>query len=570
MLLDAATYLPTTGCADRTEFPFPTQGVHLAPGDGHAQPGLDTMTKVTIGDVTGELESTTTDGKVEIERRVNLATGQRYQYLDHMIEVVGVVMNAAGETEVQVKVWYLGNTFADAPRTVELDGDRAYFTRDNMVMDSPAHHAGTMTATWYAEVISYNPNTGAVNLLLGKEIEQGDTFYVDGVRYDVPAVFVVDEGYEDYGFKYITLRTPIPKSDPAGSWAAIQDPLREEKIDGQWQVQENSHVTTQWIVEVDNKQPIWLDPPFNHESYTMVDDTDVLLNAPYDARNPFHLPYGPTLPGLPDAWGQPLFPHGERFLTEHLGPLWAVGGSPYYSWAYLVDAVSTDFLDTGITYADNTPKRLALTDGINPASAWGDMPGQTGLPQIDPAKTNFYWVKEWHEGRYTTKYLQIPVFEHEGPWGQGIFESLQPETEPDRFTEFVMPDRPNPASSFEALLEFNPGCSRGDLFEDATCSRLVDLLGGDYLLMTSLYDAKGDRFALAHVPIMGNDDGAAGGAGDSGGDAAGAHAYDLGADCVFSDDEVLALVSDWGLGLVDDTTLLSGVAAWGQSPDAYC
>ncbi|MDX1612226.1 MAG: hypothetical protein R3185_07640 [Candidatus Thermoplasmatota archaeon] len=49
------------------------------------------------------------------------------------------------------------------------------------------------------------------------------------------------------------------------------------------------------------------------------------------------------------------------------------------------------------------------------------------------------------------------------------------------------------------------------------------------------------------------------------------HPYDTDpADCVMGDDELLVLVTDWGMGTTDDTTLLQGVEAWALAPAPYC
>jgi hypothetical protein len=97
------------------------------------------------------------------------------------------------------------------------------------------------------------------------ELEAGDVFYVDGVRYDVPAIEVLDgDGNASNGpelFKYITLRTPLPKED---SITVDTDTVPDQE----------GIVSSQrlWTYEAGDILPV--DPPFN-KMHWIVDDIDV-------------------------------------------------------------------------------------------------------------------------------------------------------------------------------------------------------------------------------------------------------------------------------------------------------
>ena len=570
LMVDAATLQPRTACAETTEFPFATEGVHLEPGDGHAQPGLDTMTMVRLGDVSA---GTSMAGTVEIERRVTLDVDESLQFFDHKVDFLGVVNTPS--PAAQLRISYLGNTLADAPQVHEVTS-RIYLDRSNNDHAAPAH--GDPAHTWYVELVSYSPTTGEATFIVGKELSAGDAFYVDGVRYDVPAIRTVDGE-----LSYLTLRTPLPKSDPEGTWTSVPEALLEEELDGQWQVMDNSHVTSQWLIQIDNKDPIPVDPPFNHPVYRMVDDIDVQLWEQGAANTVSNFPWGPPAPSLGDGTGLPAFPDGERYLTML---------DPPQAWIDTFGAVPTGYLDSGATYADSMPQRYALATGIN-NDAWRD--GTTGPQSFAEGNVNLYWVKEWFEDRYTTNLIEIPE--------EGAFVGDEINSTPLAFTTFVLPDRPNPASHVVAELAIgdDPDCTRFDLVDLDTCSRTVLLLGGDYMITSSLElepdlqdgDDGVARLMFTHRPFQFPPDAPGvyledrglyinefdasllipiGGApAPSPPPTSSQHPYDtLAPACVFSDDEVLVLVADWAQDLATDDLVLTGVAAWALAPDPYC
>ena len=451
MLLDAGTYKPVAAAAGTTSFPFPTEGLV---GGGN-QPGLDTMRRV---DLTSVSSGTTTAGTIELQRELTLGLGvgdiRGVEFLDHRITYLGLVTGVDGHVYAQMNVEYIGNTFADAVRTIDVR-ERTYLDRSNYEHGAPDH---TKCTTFYVELKSYHEDLisgDTATIKIGKEIKAGDIFYVDGVRYDVPAIYTVDGE-----LKYMTFRTPLPKSDPEGAWTSASV---EELIDGQWQVQDFSKVTTQWIVNIDCNDPIPVDPPFNRETYTMVDDTDVQLweQGPLNTRPNF--PYGATNPALPDGGdGLPRFPEGERYLTTQ---------NPLQAWVDYFDAVATGF-------EDSIPDRLAIAGGIN-HDAWIG------------GETNFTWIKEWYEGRYSTNLLEILTEPAQ------VFDKYDIQTMPDQYTEFVLPDMPNPVSELTVDL----------ITEKCTLNGTYRLLGGDYLITTSLRLEEGTtRLQFTYDPLDGVDE----------------------------------------------------------------
>ena len=106
---------------------------------------------------------------------------------------------------------------------------------------------------WFLYVISADDDY--LRIALGRVLVAGETFYVDGMRYDMPAIYVDGDG----GFKYITFQSPIPKCP------IIWDiPLLEN-------VDDFSHVTSQYLANLPEFTDMWLLPPFN-EDHWMIDD----------------------------------------------------------------------------------------------------------------------------------------------------------------------------------------------------------------------------------------------------------------------------------------------------------
>jgi len=205
--------------------------------------------------------STITAGTIEVEESYDSTTtsvhiGDNVSFMDHSLILSG--FNSAGAPIFTIN--YIGNMYAEhAEQTSHTvaKGEKFYFDRGNSpkATSDPAYR-------WYLEVteVSYNqftPNDNYVHISVGRRLAAGETFYVDGVRYDMPAIYVTD----DDKFKYITLQSPIPKCDE-GLWDPHNRP-------------DTSHVRSQWLANLDEDLVVWVLPPFN-DDHRMIDDIGIV------------------------------------------------------------------------------------------------------------------------------------------------------------------------------------------------------------------------------------------------------------------------------------------------------
>ena len=72
------------------------------------------------------------------------------------------------------------------------------------------------------------------------------------MRYDIPAVYQKTDEYFDDVFKYLTLQSPIPKGDGI--------------------IEDFSHVTSQYLTELDFLETIWVLPPYNMDNRVVSED----------------------------------------------------------------------------------------------------------------------------------------------------------------------------------------------------------------------------------------------------------------------------------------------------------
>ena len=224
----------------------------------------DTLPGMDIGDMVDLVYvahgSILTAGTIEVEESYDSVTsavylGDNVSFMDHSLILNG--FNSAGAPIFTIN--YIGNMNAEhaeqRSHTV-AKGEKFYFDRGNskQATSNPAYR-------WYLEVteVSYNPytpNDNYVYIAVGRRLAAGETFYVDGVRYDMPAIYVTDNDK----FKYITFQSPIPKCDD-GMWAPHNRP-------------DTSHVRSQWLANIDEEIVVWVLPPFNTD-HTMIDDIGI-------------------------------------------------------------------------------------------------------------------------------------------------------------------------------------------------------------------------------------------------------------------------------------------------------
>jgi hypothetical protein len=288
--------MPVSCSAPNTEFLFPLAEIATQSGlgsfDGNldATPDLvslddeaDLVNLVAVSGSTGPFNKTL-DGTIDIEHKFKMEPGDAVQFLDHKLILDAIVRTGPDTWRADVTILYAGNTGDDTSRTTVLNlVSNTYYDRHNNEFAAPNHP----DRTWHARAGTFDIGGDYVNVIVGKEIKTGDTFYVNGMRYDVPAIEVVDvngDGAADE-FKFITLRTPIPK--------CYDTARRDESI-----------VSSQWLPPICEDEMIPLNPPFNQE-HDIVDDIDVALWEPND--NIGNWPRGPYL-------------EGERYLTMQNPP----------------------------------------------------------------------------------------------------------------------------------------------------------------------------------------------------------------------------------------------------------
>jgi hypothetical protein len=143
----------------------------------------------------------------------------------------------------------------------------------------------------------------------------GETFYADGVRYDMPAIYVDDQGK----FQYITFQTPLPKGDPV--WV-------RENVDEN--VDDWSHVSSQWLASVPSEYNIWVLPPFN-EPHVMIDDIVVWQENMQEENEWIRGPIiqERMLPLQFYYWREGWEPRFDTSLAERF---WYIRGSQSWRW----------------------------------------------------------------------------------------------------------------------------------------------------------------------------------------------------------------------------------------------
>jgi hypothetical protein len=414
MLVDRQDWTPTSGPEDTTFFKFPiveipgqigVGGFENAKGD----PARDNVVTLTLvdGEVPTAFNKTTT-GKIRIEKTYTLNMGETVQFLDHKLRYE-YIATQGGQKYAKVKVWYAGNVEDDSEARLllgEFDDDTAsdpykttWFKRHNERFSAPQHP----DVTWYARFNDYFPTDYRAEITIGKELTPCDTYYVNGVRYDVMAVEAIDtDGYYDgYNytveeFKYITIKTPLPK--------------------GTGSVPDDGIVSSQWIEEIDEDELIPLNPPFN-EDHLMVDDINVVLWEP--TANADEWPVGDP-DGVP---GESLWPWAERYLTMQAEDIADEDGE---MWMDYFAVAPIDMDDDGIWIAYDVDERILA------------------VPPLE-----FVYLEETREPRFTTDLYEIlyETFTETAPPTES-WTYFDINTRPDNFTAFELPPLPDVATPY--------------------------------------------------------------------------------------------------------------------------
>jgi chitodextrinase len=241
-------------------------------------PGMEVADLLDVRDTSRMTTTQLTDGSVTVEKVFEFLDdsyiGTPIQFMDHKVTVVNFENNDPTEDLLDLRVSYAGNMYdaISSTRTYSIaedlwGKDQLWFNRNNKYEfnDDACHR-------WYLRI--ENADDNYLRIVLGRKLVAGETFYVDGMRYDIPAVYVnnIEDGEGHYGFKYITLQSPIPKGSPV--W---QLPLSDN-------VDDFSHVSSQYLASLPDNTPVWLLPPFN-EDHIMIDDIGLQKLNPHSGSN---------------------------------------------------------------------------------------------------------------------------------------------------------------------------------------------------------------------------------------------------------------------------------------------
>ena len=263
----------------------------------------------------GELDSLDNDGQpltgdelvvFAIDSKT-LGIGDRLQFLDHMIEV-DYVQNS---DRVGLTIYYTGDSsLSDVGSTAVTSGEMLMVMKDtNQIIAAGGTNIGTAAMPWFAWVEDVDwsfsdKNDRTATIMVGRALGHAHTsmesapgvpddradgdpwfvkrFYVDGHEYNVVAIETFGNGdpfngttgdpWDDSAeFKYITIRTPIPKEGEYENGVTVPFYLIEQ------------HSVRLQVY--DELEFLSIMPPFNHE-HVMVEDVqsewsdDVLFLGP--------------------------------------------------------------------------------------------------------------------------------------------------------------------------------------------------------------------------------------------------------------------------------------------------
>ena len=231
-------------------------------------PGMDVADYVDIIDASDQSIGTgngDNDGMITLQypskHTKSLSVDDTFSFMDHELEYVGPTWD---NSDALFNIKYIGNMKYAMSHTTNhvkiAPGETVYFNRNNIGQDhtDPAHR-------WFITVDTFGTNFVLLNV--GRVLCAGETFYVDGVRYDMPAIHV-----SDMNFSFITLQSPTPKGSPIwmGDYNSDHFYLSDYNVD------DFSHVPSQWLASLPVDHNAWLLPPFNQDNHIMIDDIGII------------------------------------------------------------------------------------------------------------------------------------------------------------------------------------------------------------------------------------------------------------------------------------------------------
>jgi hypothetical protein len=344
----------------------------------------------------------------------SVSVGDLIRYLDHEYEITGISADA-----ITVKVWYAGNSIPGSPTTLNVPAQQTLSVGRHLAnVENLTLMAGGITAAYYQspslppsqsdkfqlgvsklqlvtepaylQVISTSGTSAQV--VVGRLITEGESFFVDGMEMAVSMIYMVPtpangQNKDDpllYGMKFITIRTPLPKV-----------PVTLEAL------------TIEKCVVNPCPDLIPMLPPFNME-HDMIDDVNI----------PDVLKGDPNCEVYPDVENRDNY-IGEMDLINN------ITGAP----------VPDGFGDmSGLSMAYNTIAKRRVQD-------------------VEPIEE--CWLKETKEPRFDTNLLE-EKFYPEQLWPSGTVGSQATgleelwwwkniETYPWDYTEFILPELPEAA-----------------------------------------------------------------------------------------------------------------------------
>jgi len=435
MLIDSQEKQPTYMTPGDTYFYFPTQ-------EKSDQTGLGIWEYVVLTYVSGPSVGPygkTVDGTIRIEpqAKVVLNSSESRQFMDHEFKLIGASMD--GNYAI-VEICYTGNYgHANASCKMQiLERGKTYFAkRHNELYPNPRHP----DTTWYIRY-EFKTQEHQCVFTVGKELKRCDTFYVNGVRYDVTAIEVLDTDgdYIPDAAKYIAIRTKLPK--------------------GEGEVVDESVVSTQRICCVSNNETLPLLPPFNMP-HAVVDDINVPLWVPLKEVGKF--PEGDPNGRL----GESYFPGGEKFVTMQCPP---------YQWlAYFAavpagaQPITTDqnwkpFLPPWCDYKNMSWRldkcgyvltwpedvdKIPNTTAVDWTKDWIAFDVRDRIVDGIPALM-IYYTEETIDKRFSTNLLEKLEQKVVGDGLKEVWYKFDIQTLPDLYTEIVLPPQKDLVVGFYA------------------------------------------------------------------------------------------------------------------------
>jgi|GEM_PF-3307548 len=353
-----------------------------------------------------------------------VSVGDEIRFLDHAWVITGV-----SPTGITVESYYSGNSADGSKKTTTIPiGQTASRGRHLISVEDLTLMAGGIQSAFYQspplppsqsdrfrvgvsklqlvlqpgylQVITSGATSAQI--VVGRVIAEGETFFVDGAEYDVAMLYMVPNPENDqskydyeYGLKFITIRNPIPKWDPVTLEALT-------------------------IVKcaVQPGQPIPLLPPFNME-HDMIDDTNI-----------------PDALYAVDAAGQPI-PHPDVQKPDNVPDVTDLAGGDLATdetrtgmatWLPVADGFGdTTFLH--LSY--NTIAERRVHD-VPPIVEWFEQEAKE--PRFDTNLLEEKFVENW-------SHYWDPGYDPGWAEEQWMWKNI--ETLPWYYTEFVLPELPD-------------------------------------------------------------------------------------------------------------------------------